>query len=112
MSETLHRMQRSWLVVVVALCGLAFAGSCAGSEEEPAGLFSEPCSGAPASCVSGLMCVNGQCTTPCTNNAPCLPFSPTAICDTYCYEPCETNQCSAGLVCKQVISNKRTCRVR
>jgi hypothetical protein len=95
-------------LVAVSAIGL---GSCAGDEVEPAGMFSEPCSTGPNACVSGLTCVAGLCTVSCLDNAPCLPYSATAICDTYCYLPCPTNQCPTGLTCSNFASTKFTCRL-
>jgi hypothetical protein len=77
------------------------------------GAYGRPCSGGATPCGPGLTCVSNLCTVACTDTGPCLQFSNTAICEGYCYEPCETaSQCPPGLTCAQVASLRRTCRVQ
>ncbi len=111
MSGNLGRVRMLFGQALVAVSILGFA-SCGGEEDEPAGMFSEPCSTGSKPCVDGLMCVAGLCTVTCQDMAPCLPLSPTAVCDAYCFEACPTNQCPTGLTCSNFASTKFTCRLR
>jgi hypothetical protein len=96
-------------VFVIAAALLAALG-CAGSEEEPAAQYAEPCGNATDQCAEGLECINGLCTQACTATPSCQALSSDSICaSSYCYIGC-TSGCRNGLICTQNQFGPSTCR--
>jgi len=88
--------------------------SCAGEDETPPGMYSEP-SDDSMSCAMGLECRVGICTQGCTTTAECranLGAPRTECIGGACQDPCSPTDfmpCSNGLSCKQTPAGS-TCR--
>ena len=107
----------AWLLSFMIAALLALVSACAGDDETPPGLYTEPCD-ENTTCAQGLMCLPGinQCTQLCMTSQECRMNlgSPTSICQVgACYEPCSpTSPCSNGLQCRFATTTEGTCRPR
>jgi hypothetical protein len=97
--------RRVWLIG--AAMALSFVlGGCAGDDETPPGLYSEPCDNA-TTCAEGLTCLVGICSQQCTTMMDCrmnLGDADSVCIGGVCQEPCnptDFDPCPAGLSCKQ-----------
>jgi hypothetical protein len=102
---------------VLALLALT-AGACAGDDETPPGLYSEPCD-MSTTCATGLTCYTaiGICSQGCATMQECrtrLGESATLCVGGVCQEPCSAtafDPCRNGLMCIQSQAGA-TCRAK
>jgi hypothetical protein len=114
MANTMRRSAVNGLMAGVS--ALLMLVACAGDDETPPGLYSEPCD-MGTTCAQGLQCIEayGICSQGCTRTADCRTnlMSSTSECVAgICQEPCIATQfmpCSNGLRCIQS-SAGATCR--